>query len=94
MVLVHDDNKKRVQWPLGKVIELYYSSDGFVRSARVQTKNGITSRPIKRLYPLELCDEEPREDSTLQKRSDAIGAERPVRAAAENARQIIKLLDC
>ena len=54
LVLIHDENKKRLEWPLAKVIEVYPSSDGIVRSVRVQTANGPLNRPIQRLYKLEI----------------------------------------
>ena len=54
VVIVHDDNIPRTKWRLAIVTELQQGHDGFVRSARIQTTNGITSRPIFKLYPLEV----------------------------------------
>ncbi|XP_002735894.1 uncharacterized protein LOC100369374 [Saccoglossus kowalevskii] len=54
IVLVHSDTQKRLLWPLAKVEKLHVRNDGLVRSADIRTKTGKTSRPICKLYPLEL----------------------------------------
>lgn len=53
IVLVVDANAPRGQWPLGKVVSVNVSRDGFVRSARVQTKLTQLVRPITKLVHLE-----------------------------------------
>ncbi|KAJ8980827.1 hypothetical protein NQ317_018407 [Molorchus minor] len=53
VVFVGNDKDKRVNWPLGRVIELLPGSDGRVRLVRVLTERGQFLRPIQRLYPLE-----------------------------------------
>ena len=56
VVLVHNDAPRNT-WPLGIVQELEPGGDGAVRAARIQTKGGVTTRPIIRLYPMEInCD--------------------------------------
>jgi hypothetical protein len=54
IVLVGFDNKKRFSWPLGKIVELYPGRDGHARVAKVKTLNGSLTRPLQRLYPLEI----------------------------------------
>ena len=54
VVLVGADNKKRFEWPLGRIVELYPGKDGEIRVAKVQTQNGVLIRPLQRLYPLEV----------------------------------------
>jgi hypothetical protein len=54
IVLIGADNKKRYEWPLGKVLELMPGKDGVVRVARVKTSKGILLRPLQRLYLLEV----------------------------------------
>ena len=61
VVLIEDDGP-RLQWKLGKVIELIKSKDGEYRAAKIKVtganiKSGIIERPIRRLYPLELDTE-------------------------------------
>ncbi|GBL93322.1 hypothetical protein AVEN_130830-1, partial [Araneus ventricosus] len=34
------DNRKRIDWPIGRVEKIYPSRDGFTRVARVTTKTG------------------------------------------------------
>ena len=59
MVILRNDNTRRMFWKLAKVRELLPSSDGVVRSAKVRV-NGeggkpITlRRPIQHLIPLEV----------------------------------------
>jgi len=50
------DDCPRTQWRLAVVEELVPGNDGLVRSAKVQTKNGLTHRPIVKLYPIEECE--------------------------------------
>ncbi|XP_077865916.1 uncharacterized protein LOC144353200 [Saccoglossus kowalevskii] len=54
IVLVHSDTQKRLLWPLAKVEKLHVGNDGLVRAADIRTKTGKTSRPLCKLYPLEL----------------------------------------
>ncbi|XP_021959265.1 uncharacterized protein LOC110855152 [Folsomia candida] len=56
LVLVGSDNKKRVEWPLGRIIELMAGKDDKVRVARGRTRTGIFVRPLQRLYSLEISD--------------------------------------
>lgn len=53
VILVSDDSKKRVMWPLARVVEVYPGKDGVVRYAKVKTAKGFLVRPIQRLIPLE-----------------------------------------
>lgn len=56
VVQVHAD-KKRIELKLAVVEELNRGADGLVRSAGIRTSNGRTSRPINKLYPLEVFGE-------------------------------------
>jgi len=58
VVLVGSDDRKRLQWPLARIVELIPGRDGVVRRARVKTQNGILLRPVQRLFPLEVSAEE------------------------------------
>ncbi|XP_072375544.1 uncharacterized protein [Diabrotica undecimpunctata] len=49
IVIICDKDLPRCNWPKGKVIEVKKSSDGQVRRAIVQTKNGIYERPVIKL---------------------------------------------
>ncbi|GFQ94720.1 uncharacterized protein TNCT_589101 [Trichonephila clavata] len=53
IVLISLDNKKRVDWPLAKIVEIYKGRDGVSRVARLKTQSGELIRPIQRLCRLE-----------------------------------------
>ncbi len=54
LVIVQVDNKKRLDWPLARIMELFPGNDGIVRMARLKTSSGETTRALNRLVPLEL----------------------------------------
>uniref|UniRef100_A0A914LLL5 Integrase catalytic domain-containing protein n=1 Tax=Meloidogyne incognita TaxID=6306 RepID=A0A914LLL5_MELIC len=64
VVLVEEDFRPRNLWPLGKVMELN-ASGSVVRSVKIKMANGrIVTRPVSRLYPLEV---KPVEEETNEK---------------------------
>ncbi|KRZ02718.1 hypothetical protein T11_8069, partial [Trichinella zimbabwensis] len=50
---IGDNNQHRSNWPLGRILELYPSSDGIKRSALVKTATGTLVRPIRKLQLIE-----------------------------------------
>ena len=71
LVLIGNDNLKRIDWPLARVKELYVGKDGNVRVARLITTKGELTRPIQRLFPLELESKFSNEDfNNVHKRQD------------------------
>jgi hypothetical protein len=52
IVLIGADNKKRMFWPMGIIVELLPGADGKCRVAKVRCKDAVFTRPIQRLYPL------------------------------------------
>ncbi|GFY26246.1 retrovirus-related Pol polyprotein from transposon 297 [Trichonephila clavipes] len=58
IVLVGDDNKKRLFWALAKIIELIPGRGGKIRTVRLKTQHGKMLRPIQRIYPLEIRSNE------------------------------------
>ena len=52
VVLIGDDNYKRIDWPLIRVEELIKGRDKTNRVAVLKTKDGKLKRPIQRIYPL------------------------------------------
>ena len=53
LVIIQSDIKKRSLWELAEVTELIKSqADGKVRGAKLRTKEGDTTRPLQKLYPL------------------------------------------
>ena len=57
VVIVGDDTHKRIDWPLARIERLIEGRDGVVRVALLRTSMGQFSRPIQRVYPLEIQDE-------------------------------------
>ncbi|UYV60499.1 hypothetical protein LAZ67_1001330 [Cordylochernes scorpioides] len=45
LVLIGQDNAKRVNWPLARVVEVYPGRDGPVRVAKLRTSKGVQIRP-------------------------------------------------
>ena len=54
-VIVHDE-KPRMQWKLALVEGLIKGRDDLVRAAHIKMGNYRTTRPIVKLYPLEVCN--------------------------------------
>ena len=57
VVLIHDENTKRLMWSTGIVLELRKSCDGLVCSVVLRSPNGyLINLAIQSLYPLEIRD--------------------------------------
>ena len=56
IVLMISENTPRGKWPVGKVVDVFVSSDGVVRSANVKVGGSVYKRPVAKLCILELCD--------------------------------------
>ena len=57
LALVIDDTTHRGKWPVGQIVAVEYSADGVVRSAKVQVKGTIYSRPVSRICLLATPDD-------------------------------------
>jgi len=55
VVIVHDE-KPRMQWKLALVEGLIKGRDDLARTAHIKMGNYRTTRPIVKLYPLEVCN--------------------------------------
>ncbi|KRY44271.1 hypothetical protein T03_7720 [Trichinella britovi] len=53
IVLQCEDGQTRSNWPMGRILELYPSSDGMKRSALVKTVAGTLVRSIRKLQLIE-----------------------------------------
>lgn len=90
VVLIHDDCN-RMFWKLGVIEQLHIGADNNVRSADVRTTSGVLTRPIVKLYPLEL-DIDCKSLSAESVISNYRKIDKPVRKAAEVAHSKIKKL--
>ncbi|KZR95876.1 Uncharacterized protein APZ42_010101, partial [Daphnia magna] len=60
VVIIHDDNTKRLMWTIGVVKKLITSRDGLIRMVMVKTPNGnLINQAIQSLHPLELREDQP-----------------------------------
>jgi hypothetical protein len=59
VVLVGSDHKKRLNWPMGVVTTLLPGTDNHVRVVKLKTAMGELTRPVQRVYPLEIRNEDP-----------------------------------
>ncbi|XP_035223904.1 uncharacterized protein LOC118196552 [Stegodyphus dumicola] len=57
-VILLETDGKRINWPLGIVIEVFSGVDGHSRVARVGTADGEKLRPCQRLYSLKINNSE------------------------------------
>ncbi|XP_055632814.1 uncharacterized protein LOC129773245 [Toxorhynchites rutilus septentrionalis] len=51
-VLVQEDGKSSVSWPLARIEQIHPGADGVVRVATLRTASGTYKRPISRVFPL------------------------------------------
>ncbi|GFS44150.1 DUF5641 domain-containing protein [Trichonephila inaurata madagascariensis] len=68
MDLIGNENKKRLSWPIAKIIESIPGRDGEIRTVRLKTQHGTVIRPVQRIFPLEvqaiaISDKELKEES-------------------------------
>lgn len=62
LVLIKNEGRSRLTWPLGLVTETYTGKDGFVRAVRLKTANGFIDRPVQVLHKLEIESGEDEQD--------------------------------
>ncbi|CAH2085266.1 unnamed protein product [Euphydryas editha] len=53
-VVLIQTEEKRIKWPLGLIIEIFEGRDGIGRTALLKTAFGYKTRPLQRLFPLEV----------------------------------------
>ena len=91
VVVVHSEGP-RLSWRLAVVKQLIKGNDGMIRAAHIRTSSGETSRPITKLYPLEISAKE-QQALTTEKiarcSTDPKSRPRSTRGAANRARELI-----
>ncbi|XP_060598447.1 uncharacterized protein LOC132752171 [Ruditapes philippinarum] len=92
-VVLIKDNTSRGSWRLGKVIHLYVSSDGCVRSADIETASKkVLKRPLSLLYPIETSKLLIPETEDIRPNAKKETGIRPERKAANLAKLRLKNL--
>ncbi|GFT06097.1 uncharacterized protein NPIL_40751 [Nephila pilipes] len=71
IVLIENPNKKRLYWPLGKVVELIPGRDGKVRTLKLRCNKTEIIRPIQRVFTLEIQSAETAELDVVPLDADA-----------------------
>ena len=56
IVLIRQDGKPRLKWPLGRVTRVFEGKDGLVRAVNLKTVKGEITRPVQLLHKLEVSD--------------------------------------
>ena len=56
MVLISDEGKPRLQWPLAIVTKLCSGRDGLIRAVDLRTAKGKISRPIQKLHKFKIFE--------------------------------------
>ena len=54
IVLIKGENIPKLQWPLGRVLKVYYGRDGLIRSVDIRTAKGVVKRAIQHIHYLEI----------------------------------------
>lgn len=55
IVLIKEDNVPRFRWPLGVIEDIFPGRDGLVRALRIRTQTGVYTRPLQKVFDLEMC---------------------------------------
>lgn len=58
LVIIQEDNQPSMLWELGRIKELHPGRDGVVRTVTLQTHRGLMKRPVRKLAPLPIEDNE------------------------------------
>ncbi|UYV60553.1 hypothetical protein LAZ67_1001481 [Cordylochernes scorpioides] len=80
VVLIGQENLKRMFWSKGRIVNLIPGKDGIVRVAHVKTSTGTLIRALQRLHPLEISSNVKTilmDNSNTEPQSDAFLGNRP-----------------
>ncbi|UYV79284.1 hypothetical protein LAZ67_17001905, partial [Cordylochernes scorpioides] len=81
IVLVEVENRKQINWPMGKITKVFPGTDNVRRLVEVKTKSGFMKRAVQRLFPLEVPSEDveqgngelkPAEDEIVREKTSGV----------------------
>ncbi|GFT12853.1 DUF5641 domain-containing protein [Nephila pilipes] len=72
VVLIGKDNQKRINWPLGRVIQIIPGKEKISRLVRLRTAHGEMLRPIQRVFLLEITCQMAEEVEVKVQREQAV----------------------
>ncbi|UYV73025.1 hypothetical protein LAZ67_10001588 [Cordylochernes scorpioides] len=77
IVLVEVENRKQINWLMGKITKVFPETDNVRRLVEVKTKSGFMKRAVQRLFPLEVPSEDVEQgDGELKQAEDEIVREK------------------
>ncbi|UYV73046.1 hypothetical protein LAZ67_10001662, partial [Cordylochernes scorpioides] len=77
IVLVEVENRKQINWPMGKITKVFPGTDNVRRLVEVKTKSGFMKREVQRLFPLEVPSKDvEQDDGELKPAEDEIVREK------------------
>ncbi|UYV74966.1 hypothetical protein LAZ67_12001917, partial [Cordylochernes scorpioides] len=77
IVLVEVENRKQINWPMGKITKVFPGTDNVRRLVEVKTKSGFMKRAVQQLFPLEVPSEDVEQgDGELKPAEDEIVREK------------------
>ncbi|GFW07624.1 integrase catalytic domain-containing protein [Trichonephila clavipes] len=80
---LRNNNKKRLSWPIAKIIELIPGRDWEIRTVRLKTQHGTLIRPVQRIFPLEV-QAIANSDKELKEKSISVKSTKPEKVLNTN----------
>ncbi|UYV64562.1 hypothetical protein LAZ67_3001186 [Cordylochernes scorpioides] len=90
IVLVEVENRKQINWPMGKITKVFPGTDNVRRLVEVKTKSGFMKRAVQRLFPLEVPSEDKATGSLSQRRMRSSGRKHPVWSPCQCKRKLLQ----
>ncbi|UYV83138.1 hypothetical protein LAZ67_22002401 [Cordylochernes scorpioides] len=88
IVLVEVENRKQINWPMGKITKVFPGTDNVRRLVEVKTKSGFMKRAVQRLFPLEVPSEDVEQgDGELKPAEDEIVREKTSGVESSSAQE-------
>ena len=61
IVLIVDESQPRSRWALGRIMDVFPDRKGLVRTVLVKTRNIVVTRPVSKLCPILMTDDQQKE---------------------------------
>ncbi|UYV73196.1 hypothetical protein LAZ67_10002163 [Cordylochernes scorpioides] len=103
IVLVEVENRKQINWPMGKITKVFPGTDNVRRLVEVKTKSGFMKRAVQRLLPLEVPSEDveqgdgelkPAEDEIVREKTPGVESVSAVVRSSGGSVYLVSCNDC
>ncbi|UYV60694.1 hypothetical protein LAZ67_1001945 [Cordylochernes scorpioides] len=95
IVFVEVENRKQINWPMGKITKVFPGTDNVRRLVEVKTKSGFMKRAVQRLFPLEVPSEDVEQgDGELKPAEDEIVREKTSGVESASVREKTTPVKC